>query len=40
MAEEKYIRPKLDLVFNGKKTAAEAAKELAPEVNAQLQQTE
>ena len=38
--EEKYIRPKLDLIFNGKKTAAEAAKELAPEVNAQLQQAE
>ncbi len=38
--EEKYIRPKLDLIFNGKKTAAEAAKELAPEVNAQLQQVE
>jgi len=36
--EEKYIRPKLDLIFSGKKTAAEAAKELAPEVNAQLQQ--
>lgn len=38
--EEKYIRPKLDLIFNGKKTAAEAAKELAPEVNAQLGQAE
>lgn len=38
--EEKHIRPKLDLIFNGKKTAAEAAKELAPEVNAQLQQAE
>lgn len=38
--DEKYIRPKLDLIFNGKKTAAEAARELAPEVNAQLQQPE
>jgi ABC-type glycerol-3-phosphate transport system substrate-binding protein len=38
--EEKYIRPKMDLIFNGKKTAAEAAKELAPEVNAQLKQAE
>ena len=38
--EEKYIRPKLDLIFNGKKTAAEAAKELVPEVNAQLQSSE
>ena len=35
--EEKYIRPKLDLIFNGKKTAAEAIKELVPEVNEQLQ---
>ena len=38
--EEKYIRPKLDLIFNGKKTAAEAAKEMAPEINAQLNQAE
>jgi len=38
--EEKYIRPKLDLIFNGKKNAAEASKELAPEVNAQLQKSE
>jgi len=38
--EEKYIRPKLDLIFSGKKTAAEAAKELAPEVNVQLQQAD
>jgi ABC-type glycerol-3-phosphate transport system substrate-binding protein len=38
--EEKYIRPKLDLIFNGKKTAVEAAQELVPEVNAQLQQSE
>ena len=39
-SEEKYIRPELDLVFNGKKTAAEAAKKLVSEVNAQLQQSE
>jgi multiple sugar transport system substrate-binding protein len=38
--EEKFIRPKLDLIFNGKKTAAEAAKEMVPEVNAQLNQAE
>ena len=38
--EEKYIRPQLDLVFNGKKSAAEVAKELAPEVNAQLKRDE
>lgn len=38
--DEKYIRPKLDLIFNGKKTAAEATRELVPEVNAQLQQPE
>ena len=38
--EEKVIRPKLDLVFNGKKTAAEAIKELVPEVNTLLQQSE
>ncbi len=38
--EEKYIRPKLDLIFSGKKTAAEAAKELAPEINAQLKRPE
>ena len=38
--EEKYIRPKLDLVFNGKKTAEEAAREMAPEINAQLKQAE
>ncbi len=35
--EEKYINPQLDLVFNGKKTAAEMIKELAPEINTQLQ---
>ena len=38
--EEKYIHPELDLIFTGKKTAAEAARELAPEVNAQLGQSE
>ena len=38
--EEKYIRPKLDLIFNGKKTAAEAAKEMAPEIDALLKQAE
>lgn len=38
--EEKYIRPKLDLIFSGKISAAEAAKELAPDVNAQLRKTE
>lgn len=36
--EEKYINPQLDLVFNGKKTAADTIKELAPEINKQLQQ--
>jgi ABC-type glycerol-3-phosphate transport system substrate-binding protein len=38
--EEKYIRPKLDLIFSGKKTAVEAARELVPEVNAELQSPE
>ncbi|MFH1800627.1 MAG: sugar ABC transporter substrate-binding protein [Candidatus Omnitrophota bacterium] len=38
--EEKHIRPKLDLIFNGKKTAAEAVKEMAPEINTQLNQAE
>jgi ABC-type glycerol-3-phosphate transport system substrate-binding protein len=38
--EEKYIHPELDLIFNGKKSVAEAAKELAPEVNAQLRRSE
>ncbi len=36
--EEKYINPQLDLVFSGKKTAAEMIRELAPEINRQLQQ--
>ena len=35
--EEKYLEPKLDLIFNGKKTAAEVAKELAPLIDAALQ---
>ncbi len=35
--EEKYISPKLDLIFNGKKKAAEALKELAPETDLLLQ---
>lgn len=35
--EEKHIIPQLDLVFNGKKTAAEVAKPLADQVNALLQ---
>ena len=38
--EEKYLTPQLDLVFNGKKTAAEAAKEVAPRINAALQSTD
>ncbi|HNX69218.1 MAG TPA: sugar ABC transporter substrate-binding protein [Candidatus Omnitrophota bacterium] len=36
--EEKFINPALDLVFNGKKTAVEAMKELAPKINEKLQQ--
>ncbi len=35
--QEKYLLPKLDLVFNGKKTAEEVAKEVAPQINAALQ---
>lgn len=35
--DEKYLRPQLDLVFNGKKTAAEVTKQVAPEINAVLQ---
>lgn len=31
--EEKYLEPKLDLVFNGKKTAAEVLTGLAPKIN-------
>jgi len=36
--EEKVIKPKLDLVFNGKKRAGEAIKEIVPEVNALLRE--
>lgn len=35
--EEKYLIPQLDLVFNGKKTAAEVANNVAPQINALLQ---
>ena len=35
--QEKYLMPKLDLVFNGKKTAAEVLNEVAPEIRAILQ---
>ena len=38
--EEKYLIPQLDLVFNGKKTAAEVAKQVAPEINILLQSQE
>ena len=38
--EEKYLVPQLDLVFNGKKTAAEVAKEVAPQINTLLQAKE
>lgn len=31
--EQKYLLPKLDLVFNGKKTAAEVLEEAAPKMN-------
>lgn len=34
--EEKYLEPKLDLIFNGKRTAAEVTKELAPLIDAAL----
>ncbi|OQA55610.1 MAG: putative ABC transporter substrate-binding protein YesO [Candidatus Omnitrophica bacterium ADurb.Bin277] len=34
--EEKILKPKLELVFNGKKRADEIAKEVAPEINALL----
>ncbi|MFA6600618.1 MAG: sugar ABC transporter substrate-binding protein [Candidatus Omnitrophota bacterium] len=37
--EEKYLRPKLDLVFNGKKTAAEVAAELTPKINQMLKES-
>ncbi len=35
--QEKYLIPRLDLVFNGKQTAAEAMKAIAPDINAKLQ---
>lgn len=38
--QEKYISPKLDLIFNGKKTAAEVLTELTPKVNEVLQAKE
>lgn len=38
--EEKYLNPKLDLIFNGKVTAAEALKEVAPKINNLLQTAE
>ncbi len=38
--EEKYLKPQLDLVFNGKKTAAEVAQQVAPQINALLQTAE
>lgn len=38
--EEKYLRPELDLVFNGKKTAAESMTKLAPKLNAILQSSD
>ena len=38
--EEKYLSPQLDLVFNGKKSAADAMREIAPQMNAVLQSKE
>lgn len=35
--EEKYLRPQLDLVFNGKKNAESFAREVAPKINEILQ---
>lgn len=35
--EDKYLRPQLDLVFNGKKSAEEMARAVAPQINAALQ---
>ncbi|MBU3758557.1 MAG: sugar ABC transporter substrate-binding protein [Candidatus Omnitrophica bacterium] len=35
--EQKFLLPKLDLVFNGKKTAAEVLQEVAPKMNEILQ---
>jgi len=38
--QEKFLNPKLDLVFNGKLTAAEVLKQAAPKINAELQSNE
>ena len=38
--QEKYLLPKLDLIFNGKKTAAEILEAVAPQINAILQSKE
>ncbi len=38
--QEKYLMPKLDLVFNGKKTAAEVIQEVVPQINKVLQTNE
>lgn len=38
--EEKYLGSQLDLVFNGKKTAAEAVRQIVPPINAVLQSKE
>ncbi len=35
--QEKYLIPKLDLVFNGKKSAADAMSEITPQINSVLQ---
>ena len=37
--EEKYLTPQLDLVFNGKRTAAEVVSQVAPQMNAILKKT-
>lgn len=34
--QEKFLQPKLDLIFNGKKSAAEVIAEVAPEINTAL----
>lgn len=38
--QEKFLNPKLDLVFNGKLTAAEVLQEAAPKINAELKSNE
>lgn len=38
--EDKYLKPRLDLIFNGKKTAAEIVTEVGPLMNAVLQSSE